>query len=119
MTEETKVSEEEFGNDDIFFECPRCGKSMGIAKAGIGMVVSCTECEMPITVPVPENNTEDDTEIALEEINKKRETTHFDANFTLKREKLDFLFDEITAIQHALDRIMSTLEIVSTSENND
>jgi len=36
---------------DIVFECPHCGKSHAIDQWGVGLVIPCTDCRQPITVP--------------------------------------------------------------------
>jgi len=36
---------------DIVFECPHCGKSHAIDQRGAGLVIPCTDCRQPITVP--------------------------------------------------------------------
>lgn len=39
---------------DIVFECPHCSKSLSIDQKGAGLVISCTACHQPVTVPIPE-----------------------------------------------------------------
>lgn len=36
---------------DIVFECPRCGKSMVIDDAAIGLMVECVRCRANVIVP--------------------------------------------------------------------
>lgn len=53
------VSFEELDDDqvpetDIVFECPHCGKSLSIDPRGAGIVIACTQCSRPVTVPIPD-----------------------------------------------------------------
>ena len=116
MAEETESTQEQFSADDVFFECPRCGKSMGIAKEGIGMVVECINCGLDIRVPSPGEDAqqarEDETQIDMNAA-KSQAPDHFDADYTLKKEKRDLLFDEIAAIQRSLDRLVAGLDSTS------
>jgi predicted RNA-binding Zn-ribbon protein involved in translation (DUF1610 family) len=36
---------------DVVFECPRCGKSMVIDEAAIGLMVECVGCGADVIVP--------------------------------------------------------------------
>jgi DNA-directed RNA polymerase subunit RPC12/RpoP len=45
---------EGFTSEDIFFECPACGKSLGIDEQGAGLVVTCTDCGTKMKVPIPD-----------------------------------------------------------------
>jgi len=42
-----------FDETDIIFECPRCGKSLGIDERGAGLLVRCPDCGLRMQVPVP------------------------------------------------------------------
>ncbi len=44
-----------FTDQDVLFECPKCGKSLGINRAGAGLIVSCSECGAKMRVPTPED----------------------------------------------------------------
>lgn len=39
---------------DIFFDCPNCGKSLCIEESGAGRVVPCSACGTRMQVPIPE-----------------------------------------------------------------
>lgn len=39
------------GDDDVFFFCPACGKSMVIDGRGIGLLVDCPSCASEVLVP--------------------------------------------------------------------
>jgi hypothetical protein len=36
---------------DIHFNCPRCGQSLSVEKAGAGMAVNCPNCNAQIEIP--------------------------------------------------------------------
>ena len=36
----------------IYFKCS-CGKSLAVDDAGAGRTVNCTDCDAPVTVPIP------------------------------------------------------------------
>jgi len=40
---------------DILFECPHCQKSLSIDRRGAGLIIACTVCQLPVTVPIPED----------------------------------------------------------------
>jgi transcription elongation factor Elf1 len=114
MKQSDEATEAGFSEDDVFFECPRCGKSMAISKDGIGMVVNCTECGLDIIVPEPGEPAES-ADVQDEEIAKASKTVYAgDIEYKLTRETRDILFDEIAAIQRSLDRLVSALESLET-----
>jgi DNA-directed RNA polymerase subunit RPC12/RpoP len=45
-----------FSEQDILFECPQCGKSLGIDERGAGLIVTCPDCGTKMQVPVPERS---------------------------------------------------------------
>ena len=59
---------EEVPATDITFECPHCGKSLSIDPRGAGIVITCTQCEKPVTVPIPEGMELEDFDITPEEL---------------------------------------------------
>ena len=127
MQENDSVVEEvdnvapQFADDDVFFECPRCGKSMAIAKEGVGMVVNCPQCSLAVVVPAPGGEAEyadfDDLheDFDVESIEQSDEVAVLEAEpqktgYVLTKEKRDLLFDEMASIQRALDRIVAMLD---------
>ena len=44
----------EIGDNDIVFDCPSCGHGLVINYRGAGLVINCTECGMPVQVPIPD-----------------------------------------------------------------
>lgn len=51
MSDETPANASPFTEDDIFFECPHCGKSMAIDKRGMGLTIQCPDCGGLVRVP--------------------------------------------------------------------
>ncbi len=111
----------QFADDDVFFECPRCDKSMAIAKEGIGMVVNCPQCSLAVVVPAPGGEAEyadaedSQEEFDVESIEQSDEVAVLDtqpknSGYVLSKEKRDLLFDEMAGIQRSLDRIVALLD---------
>lgn len=48
---QTAPDTESFSEDDLFFTCPHCGKSMAIEKRGMGLTVQCPDCQGLVKVP--------------------------------------------------------------------
>ena len=42
---------------DIQFTCPKCGHSLIVDESGVGMSVPCPECNEPLVIPAPEEQT--------------------------------------------------------------
>ncbi len=36
---------------DIIFDCPHCGRSLGISERGAGLMVTCPDCQRDVQVP--------------------------------------------------------------------
>lgn len=103
--------ESEFDEDDVFFECPRCGHSMAISNDGIGMVVSCTECGLDVIVPSPGEDAESaGTESSGDESEAKAPRKPEDDGYHVSRTQRDMIFDEIASIQRSLDRLVADLD---------
>ena len=105
-----------FSQSDIFFGCPRCGKSMGIDQRGAGKMVTCPDCDLRFRVPSPENATEVippdsahrmDADEAEEAENGPGDEW---APCSISAEGLEKIFEEIASIQGALDRLVDVLE---------
>lgn len=41
-----------FNDQDILFDCPNCGKNLGIDARGAGLVVTCPDCGTKMQVPM-------------------------------------------------------------------
>ena len=69
---ETEPSQElatdEIPETDILFECPHCGKSLSIDPRGAGLVIRCTQCHEPVTVPIPDGMELEDFDATPEEL---------------------------------------------------
>jgi len=131
MSEVIEISEE-----DIVFECPRCGKSMAIDRRGAGLTIACPDCQAYVRVPwapgeapssVEEESDEGDSTVeslsdALKLSESKIAQLATDmSEMTAERRELESLRKkqatmlsgiqtEFQAIQAALDRINFILE---------
>ena len=63
-----ELDPEEIPETDIVFECPHCGKSLSIDPRGAGLVIRCTQCQEPVTVPIPEGMEIEDFDATPEEL---------------------------------------------------
>ena len=43
-------------DNDIIFNCPKCGKSLSIDRRGAGLLITCPDCQQQVQVPVPEDD---------------------------------------------------------------
>ena len=68
LPESIELDQEEIPPTDITFECPHCGKSLSIDPRGAGLVISCTSCGQPVTVPIPEGLEIEDFDATPEEL---------------------------------------------------
>ncbi len=68
LPESLELDQEQVPETDITFECPHCGKSLSIDPRGAGLVISCTLCGQPVTVPIPEGLEIDDFDATPEEL---------------------------------------------------
>ena len=59
---------EDVPSTDIVFECPHCAKSLSIDPRGAGLVIRCTQCGQPVTVPIPEGMSIEDFDATPEEL---------------------------------------------------
>ena len=39
---------------DIVFDCPHCGHNLCIDYRGAGLEITCSECDEPVLVPIPD-----------------------------------------------------------------
>ena len=63
-----ELDPEEIPSTDIVFECPHCAKSLSIDQRGAGLVIRCTQCGEPVTVPIPEGMAIEDFDATPEEL---------------------------------------------------
>jgi predicted Zn finger-like uncharacterized protein len=62
-------------DDDIVFNCPKCGAALVVTAAASGMLVNCQECAQSITVPdasLPSRNKEAASEVNAHLANLQR-----------------------------------------------
>ena len=134
MTNETMP--EGFSDRDIMFECPACGKNLGIDERGAGLVVTCPDCGQRMQVPTKEEQSMagvagSDTElvgpgtigaspeeilkekverlqVTMEEvIDRKRYLEKLRIDHALRFERIR---EEMATIQAALDRMTDILQ---------
>ncbi len=118
---------DQFTEDDIFFECPHCGKSMAIDKRGMGLTIECPDCGGLVRVPTVSNEKVDSpdsvnmpTEALAEALEESRkqidELTSQVSKLTERRNalekttasqkgRIEELRHEFSNIQAALDQI--------------
>ncbi len=134
---------EGFSSNDIFFECPSCGKSLGIDERGAGLVVTCTDCGAKMKVPVPDfslRNTPEPGTMTMANYTEAEELTGdlAQAGNAIDRLKLEIedmaqrkqhlehmrldhldrferIHEELTVIQSAIDRAVDALQGVTRS----
>ena len=126
-----------FSADDIFFDCPRCGKSLGIDRRGAGLIVRCPACGLRMQVPMPETPeavseeasppvlTATQTREIAPDVEVSRIAYDYEEAELCRRRmekmRVDFLAkferirEEIAVIQAGLDRMVDILQDV---ENN-
>jgi transcription elongation factor Elf1 len=110
---ENETAVTEFSANDIFFECPRCGKSMGIDRRGAGKMVTCPDCDLRFRVPLLDQATEDippETAERMDAEEAEPEAGDEWAPCSISAEGLERIFEEIASIQGALDRLVDVLE---------
>ncbi len=123
-----------FTEHDILFECPKCGKSLGIDERGAGLIVTCPDCGQRMQVPTreeqaispPGSDTEmlsgDSSEeavlkakverlqVTMEEVlDRKRYLEKLRIDHALRFERIR---EEMATIQAALDRMTDILQDV-------
>ncbi|MBQ7667434.1 MAG: hypothetical protein IJS46_05505 [Kiritimatiellae bacterium] len=63
-----EIDTEDIPETDIVFECPHCSKSLSIDQRGAGLVIRCTQCGEPVTVPIPEGMEIEDFDATPEQL---------------------------------------------------
>ncbi len=112
--EENASTESTFNNTDIFFECPRCGKSLAIDEKGAGMYISCPDCGLRVQVPQAEAASESDDDahhVDFEDAGQDKQPTIATSEYnSIRGDVLKEIFREITSIQNSLDKILDKLQ---------
>ncbi len=122
-----------FTDHDILFECPKCGKSLGIDERGAGLIVTCPDCGQRMQVPTREEleasppgssttiltgEESDETralkakvqrlQVTMEEVlDRKRYLEKMRIDHALRFERIR---EEMAIIQAALDRMTDILQ---------
>lgn len=130
-----------FTEHDILFECPKCGKSLGIDERGAGLIVTCPDCGQRMQVPTreeqaipqPGSDTElltsdnaadaalkakvERLQVTMEEVlDRKRYLEKLRIDYSLRFERIR---DEMATIQAALDRMTDILQDVDGRPSNE
>ncbi len=128
-----------FTEHDILFDCPKCGKSLGIDERGAGLVVTCPDCGQRMQVPTREeqeqpppgaatealaSTSDEETilqakverlQVTMEEVlDRKRYLEKLRIDHALRFERIR---EEMATIQAALDRMTDILQDVSGGES--
>jgi transcription elongation factor Elf1 len=56
---------------DIVFDCPHCGHNLCIDYRGAGLQITCSECEEPVLVPIPDGMKISDLDLDAVELLKQ------------------------------------------------
>ena len=74
-SEEVEVEQGESASDgqdvqiqdtDIVFDCPHCGHNLCIDYRGAGLQITCSECDEPVLVPIPDGMKISDLDLDLD-----------------------------------------------------
>ncbi len=107
MADTTELSEAtEIRDNDIVFDCPRCGKSLVIDYRGAGLEINCSQCGEPVLVPIPDGMELTDLDLDPGEILKQLFATR--RNF----QKAEQQIQELKTILTQLQETMTVVEAV-------
>ena len=56
---------------DIVFDCPHCGHNLCIDYRGAGLQITCSDCEEPVLVPIPDGMKISDLDLDAAELLKQ------------------------------------------------
>ncbi len=90
----------EIRDNDIVFDCPRCGKSLVIDYRGAGLEISCSQCGEPVLVPIPDGMELSDLDLDPGEILKQLFATR--RNFQKAEQQIHELKMRLNQIQETL-----------------
>ena len=99
-----ELDPDEIPETDIVFECPHCGKSLSIDPRGAGLVIRCTQCQQPVTVPIPEGMAIEDFDATPEELSLQ--LLHARQTVSKLQEKLAALESEVEQLRAFRDETM-------------
>lgn len=111
MNESSANASATSANDDIIFNCPHCGKSLGIDARGAGYMIVCPDCKREVLVPESEGAETvvmDRGEDLLQTLRTRIE--RLEKQQAADQACFKRFADEIALIQSALDRINEIVE---------
>lgn len=112
MAEQPTVKEEVVV-EEIFFNCPKCGKSLSIDARGQGYLVACPDCQTEVQVPAAAVAAQV-TSSTLGELRQRLEVV--ERMRALDKDRFAKIAEEMAMMQAALDRIVSLLQDALTPE---
>lgn len=98
--------------DDIVFECPTCGKSLAIDPRGMGLVVTCPDCQTQVQVPEVEEEADpvgEETQITEVPVDLAERVRLLERFHAIDQERLQQISAEVGLIQSALDRVVALI----------
>jgi hypothetical protein len=112
MADEPLIKEE-IVVDEIFFNCPKCGKSLSIDVRGEGYVVSCPDCHTEVQVPTAGVA----AQVTSSTLGELRERLEAIARLrAMDKERFAKIAGEMALVQAALDRVVSLVQDALTPE---
>lgn len=108
--ESVELDQEEVPETDITFECPHCGKYLSIDPRGAGLVIQCTMCGQPVTVPIPEGMEIDDLDAEPEELS---------IQLFSSRQNLAKAQARIAVMEQELDELRESNELLRSKAEDD
>ena len=99
-----ELATDEIPETDILFECPHCGKSLSIDPRGAGLVIRCTQCHEPVTVPIPDGMELEDFDATPEELSLQ--LLHARQTVSKLQERLSSLEAEVEQLRAFRDETM-------------
>ncbi len=98
----------EIRDNDIVFDCPRCGKSLVIDYRGAGLEIKCSQCGEPVLVPIPDGMELTDLDLDPGEILKQLFATR--RNYQKAELQIQELKTRLTQLQEALTVMQAVVE---------
>ncbi len=68
---DASVDDVQIQDTDIVFDCPHCGHNLCIDYRGAGLQITCSECEEPVLVPIPDGMKISDLDLDSAELLKQ------------------------------------------------
>lgn len=94
---------------DIVFDCPHCGHNLCIDYRGAGLEITCSECEEPVLVPIPDGMKISDLDLDAGELLKqlfatRRLLQRAEARAEAMAIKLDDISGKVDELQETLQK---------------